>query len=283
MTTASLNYLSKARSIFPNYSIYQIRDFGLEKEKNQLQNLTPRSQFQYGAKIAIITNLATLLFKETMNWIATELNGADFQFFADRVIVESYKGALFYPILLAPVIEEIFFRGLLQNGIRKFQEKIQNTPSSDTSKSQILASPTAAIILSSLFFSTYHAPWDISIPVSPKKSFSIRYPGNHLQALSHLYYIPYAVLHYTTGNQIWAPLGFHIGTNGTIFGILNTALKHPISLPSLPGITQYTVTVLTRAIITTTMTAGAVTALGIIAIALAKVLRKEPSKKDLEL
>jgi len=254
MASPYLDYLSKARSIFPNYCIYQIRDSRLEEEKEKLNNLSPPFQFLYGAKTAIMMNLVMLTLKETVSKMVSKFDSELGDLCSCKPYVASFKGDIFYPILLLPIVEEIFFRGLLQNGICHFQEQIKRKNPDYKLKSQISTSPTTAVILSSIFFSVYHARWNITIPLIFKKSLSIQYPGNYTQALSILYSIPYGVLHYTTGNRIWAPLGFHIGHNAAIFGILNSILKYPVTLPSLSGAAQYTTAIFTRAIVTTIIT-----------------------------
>lgn len=192
---------------FSDYTIVHALDNSrLERESEEYKNLSLRSKIALGAYVG-----ATAASKGL--FIAAMLSMLVFQNYANESGERfSFRDSFFWEVsTVGPILEEIAYRGIMQNGMRYAQRLAQRAAQFEKTGTlknnrvfQWITSPSARVLASGTFFALTHLP--NGGPIN----------GLLTQALRILSLPDASILHETTGN-IAAPIANHVVNNLFVF------------------------------------------------------------------
>jgi hypothetical protein len=195
--------LTEVRDFFKEGSIFQVVNedrFEANWRKNLF--LSPKRRIENGIRQAVRGSLRKFSIQWAINAFVASLDTRAWQYHSPE------RSNLFMTAVVAPVVEECLFRGLLQTGIYKAQKWAHNHACSCTKKTKwfrSLTSRPARVLGSTIPFALSH------LYRTPFTAASLT------QATLMILYPTYALLYETTGNLKYS-IGTHMINNFAAWG-----------------------------------------------------------------
>lgn len=199
------------KAIFVNISNFFYKNFYVDSIFFALNNETLKKEFRQHANLNVFRKF-TLGFKNGVRdfpsnvMIVICLNILFSRFKPAPISSNSLKNSLLGNAIIAPITEEIFFRGILQNGVAKVQKLGADYLPNSLIKNKVVnwsLSPSARVVVVNSLFATIHL-------YNAGKGMTQQHAV--IQTLKIMLKPSSCLLHEKTGNII-APIGSHMANN----------------------------------------------------------------------